>query len=178
MRWGLIPSWAKDASIAYRLLNARCESAAEKPAFRAAYRQRRCLVPADGFYEWKTAGKHKQPFVFRPRPAGLCAFAGLWETWRDGDDAPLHTFTIMTTAANDLLRSYHDRMPVIVAPPDFDVWLDPAVPVAELGRLFDPCPSGALTATPVSAWVNDVRHEGPRCLEPPAAPAEEPSLFT
>jgi putative SOS response-associated peptidase YedK len=171
MRWGLVPSWAKDLSAGSRAINARCETVAEKPAFRAAFRKRRCLVPANGFYEWQTAGRSKQPFVIRPSSDKVFAFAGLWETWRGDDSGPLDTFTILTTTANERTRPYHDRMPVIVTPLSFDTWLDASSPLAEVERLFVPIPAEALTATPVCKWVNDVRHEGPQCLNPPDAPS-------
>jgi putative SOS response-associated peptidase YedK len=167
MRWGLIPSWAKDPSIGNRSINARCETAATKPSFRSAFKHRRCLVPANGFYEWKAARPRKQPFVVRPKSEGLFAFAGLWEGWRDGDGDSLETFTILTTAANDLLRPCHDRMPVIVAREDFDTWLDTARADTDVARLFEPFPAANLSVTPVSTWVNDARHEGARCLDPP-----------
>ncbi len=177
LRWGLIPSWAKDEKIASRLVNARVETAADKPAFRSAFRKRRCLIPADGFYEWKTERRQKQPLLIRLHHAGPFAFAGLWESWHGTDGAALETCTILTTTANELIRPFHDRMPVIVAPTDYDAWLDVSHPLTAEDRLFEPFPSSALTVMAVSSWVNDVRHEGPQCLEPPEIADTERSLF-
>jgi len=169
LRWGLIPSWAKDSAIGSRLINARSESAAEKPAFRRAFRQRRCLVPTDGFYEWQHGGARRQPFLIRllkPKPFAL---GGLWETWTNPAGETLETFTILTTAANDVVRPLHDRMPVILDPRSFDLWLDPALRDPErLKPLLRPFPADALVAVPVSPMVNDPHNEGAQCLEPPA----------
>jgi putative SOS response-associated peptidase YedK len=130
MHWGLIPSWAKDAKMASKMINARCETLAEKPSFRTALARRRCLILADGFYEWKTEGKKKQPFCFHLAEDRPFAFAGLWECWRGpggSDGPPLESCTIVTTSANALCRELHERMPVILAPADYDLWLDPGV---------------------------------------------------
>src|SRR5207245_756915 len=124
LRWGLVPSWADDPDIGYRMINARAETVADKPAFRAAFRQRRCLLLADGFYEWKPVGKHKQPYHFRLRDGKPFAFAGLWEHW-EGDDKRIESFTILTTTANEVVKPVHERMPVLLAPKDFERWLDP-----------------------------------------------------
>jgi putative SOS response-associated peptidase YedK len=142
MRWGLVPSWAKDVSIGFKTINAMCETAADKAAFREAMRKRRCLVPADGFYEWqKLGGKEKQPYNIGIANDSLFAFAGLWERWSDAAGAPLNSFTILTTAANPLTAEIHDRMPVIVRPEDYDLWLDPGMTdpagVADLLKPFD-----------------------------------------
>ncbi len=178
LRWGLIPSWAEDMKIAHRLINARAEGIAEKPSFRAAFKRRRCLIVIDGFYEWRTPAaaasattkkSPKQPFhIHRPdrRPF---AFAGLWEHWAKGD-APLETCTIITTNANNVMKPLHDRMPVILDARDFARWLapepqDPAL----LLELLKPCPDEWLTCEPVSTVVNNPRHEGPECLQPPTA---------
>ncbi len=164
-RWGLIPSWAADKAIGARLLNARSESVATKPAFRAAFKQRRCLVPADGFYEWQKTGGKKQPFYFCPRGERPFAFAGLWETWHKGDQE-IVSFTILTTAANELVRPLHDRMPVILAPENFAVWLDPHVQdAATLQPFLRPCPADSMTSYPVSTLVNSPRNDGPQCIE-------------
>ncbi|MEO8084582.1 MAG: SOS response-associated peptidase [Ardenticatenales bacterium] len=159
LRWGLVPSWAKDASAAGRLINARSETAAEKPSFRSAMRHRRCLVPADGFYEWRAEGGAKQPYrIARPDGAPI-AFAGLWERWGKGDE-PLETFTILTTAANATLAPLHDRMPVILDPADYALWLDPtASDVALVEPLLRAAPEGALTYYAVSRAVNRVGHD-------------------
>ena len=166
LHWGLVPSWAKDVKIGYRLLNARCETVEEKPAFRAAFRKRRCLIPADGFFEWQKTGRKKQPFLFQVND-GLFAFAGLWEHWQNSDGETLESCTILTTEANELVRPLHDRMPVIVAPADYASWLEPQVVAEEeVDRLFRPFAATAMTAMAVNPWVNDARHEGPLCIEP------------
>jgi putative SOS response-associated peptidase YedK len=147
MRWGLIPSWAKDPSIGTKLINARSETATEKPSFRSAFKYRRCLIPADGFYEWqKTQQGAKQPFYFSMAGNGVFAFAGLWESWND-----LETCTILTTTANDLLQPIHDRMPVILNPEDYGQWLDPKVQGGQsLSDLLRPFPDAPMQAIPVS----------------------------
>jgi putative SOS response-associated peptidase YedK len=168
LRWGLVPSWADDPAIGNRLINARAETAAEKPSFRAAFRHRRCLIPADGFYEWQKLNGKNQPHYFRMRDGRPFAFAGLWEHW-PGEHQPLETCTILTTGANDLVRPVHDRMPVILGPEDFERWLDPAVREPELLQpLLRPFPAEAMTAYPVSMVVNNPRNETPKCVEPAA----------
>ena len=169
MKWGLVPSWSRDPSIGFKTINARSETVAEKPTFRAAFKKRHCLVPASGFFEWKTIGKKKLPTLFRPRE-GLFAFAGLWETWEKGGE-PLNTFTILTTSANEVVTSTHDRMPVILDRADYGTWLDATKGGGELLR---PYRAEAMTATPVDTFVNDARHEGPQCIEPRA---DQPPLF-
>jgi len=165
VRWGLIPSWADDPAIGNRLINARAETVASKPSFRGAFKSRRCLVPADGFYEWKREGNRKQPVYVRRKDGQAFAFAGLWEEWeREGE--VIESCTIITTVANDLMADYHDRMPVILAPKDFDLWLDPEVQdLAKLKPLLRPCPSDEMEVYPVSRLVNDPRHEDPKCVE-------------
>ena len=166
VRWGLVPPWAKDAAIGSRMINARAEGITEKPAFRGAFRKRRCLVPADGFYEWrKVAGGGKRPVLIRRRDGAPFAFAGLWERWR-GPEGPLDTCTIVTTDANALLAPIHDRMPVILDPADHERWLDPSRPGAE--ELLRPCPDDRLEAVPVSTRVNSPRNDDPSLLEPEA----------
>ncbi|MCE9634235.1 MAG: SOS response-associated peptidase [Planctomycetes bacterium] len=169
MRWGLVPSWADDLAIGSRMINARAETAATKPSFRAAMRSRRCLVPADGFYEWTGPAGDRRPLRIRRKDGAVFAFAGLWEVWTKGRE-PVETFTILTTAPNDLLRSVHDRMPVILDPADFARWLDPDAKdpsaVADLAGLLVPCPEEAWEMVRVSRWVNDARHEGPDCVLP------------
>jgi putative SOS response-associated peptidase YedK len=168
LRWGLIPSWATDPAIGNRLINARAETVAEKPAFRSAFRQRRCLVLADGFYEWQRQGNKKQPYYFRMRDGQPFAFAGLWERWED-QGKPVETCTLLTTEANDVLRPVHERMPVILEPDTHDRWLDPAVQKAELLKpLLHPYRSEAMIGYPVSALVNNPRNESPKCVEPAA----------
>jgi putative SOS response-associated peptidase YedK len=166
LRWGLIPSWASDRSIGVRLLNARAETASSMPSFRAAFKSRRCLVPADGFFEWAKVGGRKQPFYFTLRAGGPFAFAGLWEEWH-GEGEPLRSCTILTTEANEVVRPVHARMPVILNPCDYTRWLSPAAkPPEELLSLLRPLAGEELVSRPVNPWVNDARHEGPRCVEP------------
>jgi putative SOS response-associated peptidase YedK len=166
LRWGLIPPWAKDARIAYSCINARGETVAEKPAFRAAFKARRCLIPASGWYEWQaTGGKHKQPFHFRSTNGKPFAFAGLWERWDKGD-APVESCTVITTEANAVARPVHDRMPVILAPANFAAWLDPRTPAGNLDALLRPCPEEGMIAAPVGRYVSNPRNEGPQCLAP------------
>jgi putative SOS response-associated peptidase YedK len=166
LRWGLIPGWAKDPAIGARLINARAETVAEKPAFRAAFRRRRCLVLADGFYEWQKSAKRKQPFFFHLRDDRPFAFAGLWESWEGGDNSHLETCTILTTEPNDLVATVHDRMPVILAPDAHDAWLDPAVEQPDrLTPLLRPYPAEAMDAYPVGPLVNSPTHDGPGCIE-------------
>ena len=166
LRWGLIPGWADDPKISYSLINARSETAATKPAFRAAFKARRCLILADGFYEWQKQGKHKQPYCLRRQDGKPFAFAGLWERWHPGEEDAVESATILTTSANDAMKPIHERMPVILSPADYPRWLEPKTPRAELESLLVPCPSDELTAFPVSKWVNDPKHDDARCLEP------------
>lgn len=169
MRWGLIPSWAKDASIGSKCINARGDGVAAKPAFRSAYKARRCLVPVSGFYEWQPGpdGKPpKQPYYITAAAGGPLTFAGLWETWR-GDEkipGPVETFTIVTTEANAEMAPLHDRMPVILAQKDWDTWLDPANPKG--AELIRSAPAGTLQPTPVSTRVNSVKNQGPELIHP------------
>ncbi len=147
------------------MINARAETVAEKPAYRSAFRKRRCLIPADSFYEWKAEGRKKQPYNFALPDGGPFAFAGLWERWTKGDD-PVESCTLITTEANSFVAPVHDRMPVILLPEEYGRWLNAGVQdPPKLLPLLRPCP-GPMTATPVGAWVNDPKHEGPRCVEP------------
>ncbi len=168
LRWGLIPSWAKDPAMGDRMINARAETASAKPAFRSAFRRRRCLLPADGFYEWQKAGTRKQPYFVRMADGKPFALAGLWERW-EGPGGPIASCTILTTDANALLAPIHDRMPVIVAPADFERWLDPGRqdPV-DLMPLARPYPADAMVAFPVRTLVNSPATDDPRCIEPAA----------
>ncbi len=166
-RWGLIPSWAKAPAIGNQLINAQAETAATKPAFRAAFRKRRCLILADGFYEWKKEERHKQPFHIRLGDGRPFAFAGLWEHWDGGDGPAIDSCTILTTTPNDLLRSLHHRMAVILAPEDYDLWLDPTIlEVERLQSLLRPYPAEAMTAYPVTTRVNNPANDSPECREP------------
>ncbi|MEH2322445.1 MAG: SOS response-associated peptidase [Nostoc sp.] len=173
--WGLIPSWAKDARMGAKLINARAETVAEKPAFRSAFKHRRCLVIADGFYEWQRQQGKKQPFYFRLQDGQAFGFAGLWEKWRclgqpeAGTTAneEIISCTILTTAANELLQPIHERMPVILEPKDYDLWLDSQVQTPQtLQQLLRPYPAPAMTAYPVSTLVNNSRHNSPECIIP------------
>ncbi len=169
LKWGLIPYWAKEASIGNRMINARAESVAEKPAYRWSFKKKRCLVATDGFYEWKKEGKAKQPFLIRREDGKPFAFAGLWSTWKDAEHGgqTVETFTILTTAANDLLRPLHDRMPVIVGRENFDLWLDPKMEDAEkLQPLLVPHAVEGFHAFPVSRLVNSPANEVASCIEP------------
>jgi putative SOS response-associated peptidase YedK len=166
-QWGLIPSWSKDPMIGNRMFNARSETVAEKPSFRAAFKRRRCLIIADGFYEWRRDGKNKQPFYFQVTPplsssttqdGALFGLAGLWEIWEGGDGSYLETCTILTTEPNELMEPIHNRMPVIIHPQDYDLWLDPKLEKAEaLQHLLRPYESEAMQAYPVSTIVNNAR---------------------
>jgi putative SOS response-associated peptidase YedK len=167
LRWGLVPSWAKDLSIGSRMINARAETVAEKPAFRHALRRQRCLVPADGFYEWRREGRHAQPFRIGLRDGGLFAFAGLWERWQGEGAPPVETFTILTTAPNEILASLHDRMPVILDRAAHERWLDPAATwQGDLQPVLVPYPAERMAAVPVGTLVNSPMVDDPRCAEP------------
>lgn len=167
VRWGLIPAWADNLSIGNRLINARSETAGQKPAFRQALRQRRCLVVADGFYEWQGRGRLKRPYLIRLRGDRPFGFGGLWESWEGPDHGRIESCTILTTEANELVRPIHDRMPVIVAPDDYGRWLDPAVQdPRELTGLLRPFPNQPMEAIPVSIRVNNPANEAPECVEP------------
>lgn len=167
LKWGLVPHWASDPSIGARLVNARAESAAEKPAFRDALQRRRALILADGFYEWRAERRGpKTPFYFRRRDGEAFAMAGLWESWRPRDGGePLRTFAILTTAPNALAAPVHDRMPVLLARDDEERWLDPRVGTEEIRDLLRPAPDDELEAWPVSLAVNDARQDGPHLIE-------------
>ena len=165
-RWGLVPAWAKDPALGARMANARAETAADKPSFRAPLRRSRCLIPADGFYEWLARpGAAKQPYAIRAADGALLAFAGLWDRW-EGPDGALDTCTILTTAANALMAPIHDRMPVILDPADYAAWLDPAALPGALQALLRPCPADRLRLHPVGPRVGNARNEGPGLAEP------------
>jgi putative SOS response-associated peptidase YedK len=167
LRWGLVPSWAKDPSVGNQMINARVETAVAKPAFRSAMRNRRCLIPADGFYEWKKIGKQKQPYFIHLPDDKPFAFAGLWERWSDQEGRPLETCTILTTDASPLLRPLHDRMPVIVEPGDYATWLDPTeTDPASLRPLFASLTADQLVMAPVSTLVNSPANDDARCIAP------------
>lgn len=166
-RWGLVPPWAKDERIGARLINARAETVAEKPSFRNAFQHRRCLVPADGFYEWTGKAGGKQPYHVRRKDGRPFAMAGLWERWQPRGGEAVESCTIITTSANDVVGRVHDRMPVILAPEDWRRWIDPRTAgPADLTRLLAPCPSRDLVAYPVGRMVNSAASDGPACVEP------------
>lgn len=176
LRWGLVPSWSRDAAGGARLANARAEGIAGKPAFRHAVRKKRCLVPASGFYEWQSIGRAKQPWFFARRDGQPFLFAGLWERWRGADGVDLETCSLITTEANDLLRPIHHRMPVILSGTEVGAWLDPHIEDPDrLTPLLRPHPAADMTAHPVSPRVNSVMNDGPECLDPvPLPPATDP----
>jgi putative SOS response-associated peptidase YedK len=165
LRWGLVPFWAKDLAIGSRMINARGETVSEKPAFRQAFRRRRCLIPADGFYEWQKVPGGKQPWFISRRDDIPLAFAGLWERWdKRGTEDPVETCTIVTTAANATLAPLHDRMPVILGPQDWDSWLGANTPPEALVDLLRPAADDLLGARPVSRRVNSPGNDGPELL--------------
>jgi putative SOS response-associated peptidase YedK len=193
-RWGLVPSWAKDPSIGSRMINARAETVAEKPAFRRAFAKRRCLIPADGYYEWylptspdapvgKGGKPLKQPFYIHPADGSSLAMAGLYEWWRDptrDDDDPAAwrlTCTVITTEASDEVGRIHDRMPMTIAPADWAAWLDPTHGAVESALLLRPAAAFPLEAYPVSTAVNSVRNNGPELIAPMAAEDVDPSAL-
>jgi putative SOS response-associated peptidase YedK len=167
MRWGLIPSWSKDSSVAARMINARSETAATKPAFRDALKSRRCLIPADGFYEWKRMGKAKQPYCFDVGEGELFAFAGIWDRWRNPSGTWLETCSILTTTPNAVTASVHDRMPVILDPDAYDLWLDPGMNnVSVASEMLKPFDARLMRCFPVSARVNHVANDDEACSAP------------
>ncbi len=186
LRWGLVPSWATNPSTGHRLINARAETVASAPSFRAAFQRRRCLVPANGFFEWRrdptATGRRGRPFFVRPVDGSLMALAGIWEIWHGPDGQVLRTVAIVTTMANPDLSAVHDRMPVVVRPEDWAGWLAPQALEPEVaGRLLRPPPPGQLALVEVSDLVNNPRHDTPDTLAPrsgagadPPAPAVRP----
>jgi putative SOS response-associated peptidase YedK len=169
LRWGLIPAWAKDLKIGYKLINARSETVAEKPSFRTAFRQRRCLIPADGFYEWQQVegSRQKQPYFIGLQDERPFAFAGLYERWESPDGETIDSCTIVTTTANDLVAPIHERMPVILAPQEYAQWLDPGFKeIDRLQALLDPYPAAEMIIYPVSSLVNSPKNNSPECKYP------------
>ena len=176
LRWGLIPSWAKDETVGYRTINARAESVARLPSFRSAFGNRRCLIPADGFYEWRRKGRMRQGFHIRREDKRPLALAGLWERWEDPKQVGrvIESCSIITTEANEQLQDIHERMPVILEPERFDMWLDSDCrDFSELQKILVPF-SGPLSIHPVGDYVNRVGNEGPECVTPVE---REPTLF-
>jgi putative SOS response-associated peptidase YedK len=178
VRWGLIPSWARDSSAAAQMINARAETATTKPAFRNALKSRRCLIPADGFYEWQKTGKTKQPFCFEVNEGELFAFAGIWDRWKDSSGKWIETCSILTTTPNAMTSAVHDRMPVILDPDNYDLWLDPGmrdvIAASELLRPFD---AGMMRSYPVSTRVNDVVNDDEGCSTPVELAEVQDRLF-
>jgi len=170
--WGLIPHWARDKAIGYKTINARGESVAVKPAYRAAFRQRRCLVPATGYYEWKALAEGKQPYLIRLKSGGLFAFAGLWESWA-APEGELRSFSIITTAPNALMTRIHDRMPAIIPRAEYARWLAPQLqdPV-QIQAMIASYPDGELQAVPVDRRINNARNQGADLIAPAGAPLD------
>lgn len=167
MRWGLIPSWSKDDSRAAKMINARSETVATLPAFQDSFRFRRCLIPADGFYEWQDRGPNKQPYCFEVNNGELFAFAGLWDGWKAGSGQWIRSCTILTTTANAVSSAVHDRMPVILKPDDYDLWLDPGMrDPSTLADLLKPFDAEAMCCYPVSSRVNSVSNDDAECAKP------------
>jgi putative SOS response-associated peptidase YedK len=171
-RWGLIPHWSKEARTTYSTINARVETVAEKPAYRTPFRHRRCLIPADGFYEWKVVDGRKIPHYIRMQDGGVFALAGLWDHW-EGDGKSLESCSIIVMPANKIMNSLHERMPAIIATAHYDLWLDPGTTdKAEIMSHLNSAPSSQLVTYPISSWVNSPKHDDERCLEPAANVAE------
>lgn len=167
LRWGLIPFWSKDPGIGSRMINARAETVAEKPSFRTSFKRKRCLVVADGFYEWQATGGPKQPFYFRFEGGGPFALAGLWDRWEKGEGEPIESFTILTTEPNEVVAPVHQRMPVILDHAGMATWLDPGIEEADrLTPLLGPFPAKGMEGYPVSTYVNSPGNDTPRCIEP------------
>jgi putative SOS response-associated peptidase YedK len=178
VRWGLIPWWAKDASSAARMINARSETAATLPAFRDAFRTRRCIVPADGFYEWLRSGKAKQPYCFEVNEGELFAFAGLWDRWKDAAGKSVETCSILTTTPNALTSAVHDRMPVILHPDSYDLWLDPGfTDVTTASELLKPYDARLMRCYPVSRRINHAANDDAECCAPVEVVQSQARLF-
>lgn len=165
-KWGLVPSWAKDSSMGARLINARSETVHEKPAFREAFKCRRCIIPADGFYEWHKTSGRKQPYYFTMRDEHPFGFAGLWEKWKSAEGEVLETCSILTTVANDTVKIVHDRMPVILHPEDYELWIDnDSRKINLLKDLLRPYPGQEMFGYPVSTTVNSAQSQGPELVK-------------
>ncbi len=167
MRWGLVPHWAKDMKIGYKMINARAETVADKPSFRSAFKQRRCLIPSDGFFEWQhAANKTKQPYFIKMKNGDLFAYAGLWESWQDPESGKtVESFTIITTGANTIVTKIHDRMPVILRPEQYGHWLSPTTEQSFLKNLLGPFDPFKMTAYPVSGMCNNAQNDAPGCIK-------------
>jgi putative SOS response-associated peptidase YedK len=179
MRWGLIPSWAKDASSAARMINARSETAHTLPAFRDPLKFRRCLIPADGFYEWKRTATSKQPYCFEVNEGELFRISGLWDGWKDPKGNWIRTCSILTTTPNAVTSAIHDRMPVILDRDSYDAWLDPGLTqVEDVSDLLRPCDARLMRSFPVSARVNSVRNDDQECSQPVESMPAQNQLFS
>lgn len=165
LRWGLVPSWAKDPKVGHQMINARSETVAEKSSFKAAFKSRRCLIPADGFYEWKREGKSRFPYYIHLRNRAPFAMAGLWESWKNLAGEVLESCTILTTTPNAVMEPLHDRMPVIIPESEREEWLNNSTPIDQLKTMTAPYPEDEMAAYPVSSFVNSPRNNGPKCLE-------------
>lgn len=173
LRWGLVPAWAEDPNTGLKMINARVETAAEKPAYRRAFARYRCLIIADGFFEWQArAGGPKQPFHITRADGAPFAFAGLWSSWHAADGQTLRTCSILTTGANSAIASLHSRMPIILAADAESAWLDTTTAPADLPEILAGLPAAETTLRPVDTAVNDARYDGPECLAAPPAPAQ------
>jgi putative SOS response-associated peptidase YedK len=167
LHWGLVPHWMKERPRDARMINARSETVADKPSFRDSFRKRRCLVPADGFFEWKAGPGGKQPYLIRMRSGAPFAIAGIWAQWTGGEGDPLESCALLTTTPNELMAPIHDRMPVLLGQENWDAWLDTAgADPQRLQEMLVPAPADAMEAIAVSRWVNSPRNDDPRCLEP------------
>jgi len=179
MRWGLIPSWAREPSISAQMINARSETAATKPAFRDPLTSRRCLIPADGFYEWQRNGKAKQPYCFEVNDGELFAFAGLWDRWKDPSGRWVKSCSILTTTPNAVTSVVHDRMPVILDPADYDLWLDPGMTNVEAAsEMLKPYDARLMRSYPVSTRVNHVANDDAECSTPVELAETQARLFS
>jgi putative SOS response-associated peptidase YedK len=178
LRWGLMPSWAKDPSVAAKMINARSETASTKPAFRESLKSRRCLIPTDGFYEWVRTGKAKQPFCFEVNEGRLFAFAGIWDRWKDPTGNWIKTFSILTTTPNAVTSAVHDRMPVILDPDSYDLWLDPGMQnVAAISELLKPYDARLMRSYPISSRINHVANDDEECSRPVEVVETQDRLF-
>jgi putative SOS response-associated peptidase YedK len=179
MRWGLIPSWAKDSSVATKMINARAETADRKPAFREAFKFRRCIIPADAFYEWKRTGKTKQPYCFEVNEGKLFGFAGIWDCWKDPNGNWVKSCSILTTTPNAVTSPVHDRMPVILGPDSYDLWLDPGMNnVDAAAELLKPYGARFMRRYPISTRINHVANDDEECSAPTEITEIQDSLFS
>jgi len=179
LRWGLIPSWATDRSVGARMINARSETAATRPAFRDALKSRRCLLPADGFYEWQRAGRVKQPYCFELNDGALFAFAGVWDRWKDDGGRMIETCSILTTTPNAVTSAIHDRMPVILDPDGYDLWLDPGMrDLSVVSEMLKPYDARGMRCYPISTRINQVGNDDEECSRPAELAQIQSPLFS